>query len=234
MDSPSQYRSPSQERTVTSPPTTPTTPSTAQSHQDTESSPIAILNYVPAEETADALSRTTLANSPVDTNTCILLTDLPAHTTPRQILANIRGIGRVYDIMTSVSRFDADIFGARIIFFERAAAERFLALCWSGEFKINGRVPGAMGYETYVNKTFLDSQLAQIISIGETECTDHGSVVGWEGQMMGRMEYRFVSYLKQACRAAQLLETRFGPRQLLTVGFGEDPCAWDENFQWKV
>ncbi|KAI0148227.1 hypothetical protein F4776DRAFT_660398 [Hypoxylon sp. NC0597] len=225
MDTPYQYRSPYQVPEVTSPPTTPTRLLAEQSRQDTDLSPITNQHYSPAEEAADALSKATLANSPDDTNTCVLLTGLPLHTTSNQILAKIKGIGRVYDIMTFLSQPNKETMTSGISFFKREAAERFLALCWEGRFNVNGCIPGA---------TFLDSQLAQIIPEADPEVIDHGSILGQEGHMIGRMEYRFASYPSQAYIAVELLESRFGPQQLLTVEYGEDPCAWSENFEWKA
>ncbi|KAI1409042.1 hypothetical protein F5Y13DRAFT_193713 [Hypoxylon sp. FL1857] len=171
--------------------------------------------------------------TPIDGNSCVMLRGLSTHITSKDILAKIRGIGRVYDIWTLPPRESRETTAACVAFFEQTAAVQLRNLCRSCRFKVGGHVPHAgyrvlliVGYEEVVNTKYLNDYFSQIFEdVPGTEVIDHKPVIGFEGRPIGRLEYQFASYPKQAFWAHWCLVRDVRHDKMLTCEFGPDPCA---------
>ncbi|KAI2619246.1 hypothetical protein GGR54DRAFT_135736 [Hypoxylon sp. NC1633] len=179
-------------------------------------------------------------------NTNIWLTGLPASTTPHDLLAGIQNIGRVYaTTINPPGSGGSRCVAASISFFERKAAERFLDICKAGQFTVNGHRPMAVwnrnkigetadteasrvlrvaGIQPLVNQEYLHSYLSYYFDLQIDEVIDHGSVDIGGGKLVGRLEYRFGSYWKQAQTAKEILNRDFGGTKLLLADYSFDPC----------
>ncbi|KAI1134453.1 hypothetical protein F5Y05DRAFT_422071 [Hypoxylon sp. FL0543] len=118
-------------------------PESDQSHQAPEPNPVVNQHYDPILKTGVPMPNVADFNYPQHTNTAVKLSGLPGYATAQEVLMRINSVGRVYSIKSFRSQVEFDSVIVAICFFERAAAERFLGLCISGEFHINGRRPRA-------------------------------------------------------------------------------------------
>ncbi|ORY66134.1 uncharacterized protein BCR38DRAFT_483787 [Pseudomassariella vexata] len=81
------------------------------------------------------------ADIPVDESTALYLVNLPPTCTPRELLQAIRNVGKIHASSVSPPSGQYDTSAAKLVFWTRAAAEKFIDLVNRGEFSVNGYIP---------------------------------------------------------------------------------------------
>ncbi|KAK4134085.1 hypothetical protein BT67DRAFT_449680 [Trichocladium antarcticum] len=193
------------------------------------------------------LVRNQSAAIPADANCSLFLVGLAPNLTTQELLAGIRDIGRVY--ATHINPPDPDrghvLSAAKVVFFERAAAERFHALhtahgfttpshpelaariTWnrirSAEADAGGprsRVLLISGPPAIADEGFLRAYLDAKMQYQLDEVRHHG--VSGDGAR-ALVEFRFGSFRCQAEAARMALMREF--REVGVVcEYGRDPC----------
>jgi hypothetical protein len=191
------------------------------------------------------LARNRSADIPASENCSLFIMGLPPTLTFTQLLATVRDTGRVY--ATHVNSPEPDkghlTCAAKLIFFERRAAERFYDRHLQGGLRIPGhpgyvarvvwnriktaapaqprhytRVLMVAGPATIANPAFLTAYFRSKLDFDVDEVFDRGA--------MGDrrlVEYRFGSFRCQA-EAAKMSVTREMGDLGVQVWFGPDPC----------
>jgi hypothetical protein len=191
------------------------------------------------------LPRNRSADIPSDENCALFVIGLPPTITVTELLATIRNTGRVYatHINSPEPHKGHETCAAKLIFFERRAAERFYERNQLGGLQI----PGHPGYISKVvwnriktaapdhpknytrvlmiagpvyiaNSVFLTSYFKSKLDFDIDEVFDRGSM--GERRLV---EYRFGSFRCQA-EAAKMAITREFADHGVQVWFGPDPC----------
>ncbi|KAJ9161881.1 hypothetical protein NKR19_g1795 [Coniochaeta hoffmannii] len=183
------------------------------------------------------------ANIPADKNCALFITGLPPTITVHTLLATIRNIGRVFAVYINTPEPDRGkcTCAAKIIFFERQAAERFQERCQNGLHIPGHPFParvvwnriGSAAADTppYVTRVLMISGPPHIVNgaalaahfrprfdIEVDEVLEHGAT-----NHQALVELRFESYRCQAEVARIALMREHG--DVVRVYFGPDPCA---------
>lgn len=190
------------------------------------------------------LPRNRSADIPPHLNCSLFILNLPADITTRELLANIRNAGRVYATHINAPEIDKGhgTCAAKVIFFERVAAERFFAQCQETGFHVAGRpTPGRViwnrirtaehtgprhqsrvlqiaGPSGIVNEAFLTAYFQSKLDFQIDEVLEVGGTP--ERRVV---EYRFGSFRCQA-EAAKMALAREWSELDVKVWFGPDPC----------
>jgi hypothetical protein len=186
------------------------------------------------------------ADIPPNQNCALFVVGLPPTTTVTQLLTTIRDIGRVYATHINAPEPDKGhpTCAAKIIFFERRAAETFQAR-FAGGLQITGypeytaravwnrvrsaepvsprwhtRVLLISGPRAFVNPQSLTAYFQSKLDFDVDEIIEHGNA-NWHV-----VEYRFGSYRCQA-EVAKMALLREMAGQGVQVRFGRDPCEID-------
>ncbi|KAK1771621.1 hypothetical protein QBC33DRAFT_592071 [Phialemonium atrogriseum] len=195
-----------------------------------------------------SLSRNRSADIPEHQNCSLFILNLPADITTRELLANIRNAGRVYATHINAPEPDKGhgTCAAKVIFFERPAAEHLFDQCrGAGGFAMAGRAErgrviwnrirtaeqGGPRHQTrvlqiagpagVVNEPFLTAYFQSKLDFQVDEVLDVGGAA--ERRVV---EYRFGSFRCQA-EAARMALAREWSEHDVKVWFGPDPCDID-------
>lgn len=196
------------------------------------------------------LEKNKSADIPANQNCSLFILGLPPRVTHHQILSAIHGIGRVYQTHINPPEPEKGNLTAacKIIFFDRASAERFYDRYQPTGF----RVPDETHYEGHVvwNRVRTAAQnhsdgLSRVLWIsgppqivnGHNLTRYFGTKISFDVDMViehggnlerAVVEYRFGSYRCQAETAKMSINTELTGAGV-RVWFGEDPCAAAES-----
>lgn len=185
------------------------------------------------------------ADTPANQNCSLFLTGLPPKVTVHALLAAIRNAGRVYAVHINPPEPSKGHFtcAAKVIFFERRAAERFHHRHREVGLRIPGHPSPARVLWNRVRCGEVDRPPyhSRVLMIsGPVDVVDEGFLTDYfrtkfdfevDEVLLGKpemdadeavVEYRFGSYRCQAEAAKMALTRELGDR--VRVWFGEDPC----------
>ncbi|EQB49464.1 hypothetical protein CGLO_11202 [Colletotrichum gloeosporioides Cg-14] len=195
------------------------------------------------------IERNRSADIPDSENCALWITFLPPDVTHREILAEIRNMGRIWSVVISGPEpaKNHHTAAAKVVFFELGAAQKFYAMSCnpSRRFKVRGhvtkvelnriktaqdnrrnnsRVLRIKGRPDVVNKDALTAYFKQKITFEVDEVI---TIVMNED--MGDVEYRFGSFGNQAELAYLALQREYDVGGIHSpyweVQYGHDPCA---------
>lgn len=176
-------------------------------------------------------------------NCSVFVVGLPARLDTHELLSHVRGVGRVYATHINTPEPDRGHYtcAAKIIFFERAAAERFYLKCqlrgfivrghparvlWNRirtaeqqdyNWRVKSRVLIVSGPREFVNENALTAYFRTKFEFQVDAVITHT-----KGTDTALVEYRFGSYRCQAEAAKMALSREHG--LLVKTWFGRDPC----------
>ncbi|KAF4817322.1 hypothetical protein CGCTS75_v012419 [Colletotrichum tropicale] len=195
------------------------------------------------------IERNRSADIPDSENCALWITFLPPDVTHREILAEIRNMGRIWSVVISGPEPAKNHYtaAAKVVFFELGAAQKFYAMSCNParRFKVRGhvtkvelnriktaqdnrrnnsRVLRIKGRPDVVNKDALTAYFKQKITFEVDEVI---TIVMNED--MGDVEYRFGSFGNQAELAYLALQREYDVGGIHSpyweVQYGHDPCA---------
>ncbi|KAI8266668.1 hypothetical protein K4K58_009367 [Colletotrichum sp. SAR11_239] len=195
------------------------------------------------------IERNRSADIPDSENCALWITFLPPDVTHREILAEIRNMGRIWSVVISGPEpaKNHHTAAAKVVFFELGAAQKFYAMSCNParRFKVRGhvtkvelnriktaqdnrrnnsRVLRIKGRPDVVNKDALTAYFKQKITFEVDEVI---TIVMNED--MGDVEYRFGSFGNQAELAYLALQREYDVGGIHSpyweVQYGHDPCA---------
>ncbi|KAF3805033.1 hypothetical protein GCG54_00005778 [Colletotrichum gloeosporioides] len=195
------------------------------------------------------IERNRSADIPDSENCALWITFLPPDVTHREILAEIRNMGRIWSVVISGPEpaKNHHTAAAKVVFFELGAAQKFYAMSCNParRFKVRGhvtkvelnriktaqdnrrnnsRVLRIKGRPDVVNKDALTAYFKQKITFEVDEVI---TIVMNED--MGDVEYRFGSFGNQAELAYLALQREYDVGGIQSpyweVQYGHDPCA---------
>ncbi|KAF0315557.1 F-box domain-containing protein [Colletotrichum asianum] len=195
------------------------------------------------------IERNRSADIPDSENCALWITFLPPDVTHREILAEIRNMGRIWSVVISGPEpaKNHHTAAAKVVFFELGAAQKFYAMSCNParRFKVRGhvtkvelnriktaqdnrrnnsRVLRIKGRTDVVNKDALTAYFKQKITFEVDEVI---TIVMNED--MGDVEYRFGSFGNQAELAYLALQREYDVGGIHSpyweVQYGHDPCA---------
>ncbi|KAK3390817.1 hypothetical protein B0H63DRAFT_539275 [Podospora didyma] len=216
-----------------------------------------IAGFSPNYKGNPLLDRNRSAPIPAEHNCSLFIIGLAPDLTTRDLIASIHNVGRVY--ATHINGPEPDkghmTSAAKVIFFERAAAERFYnrhalsgfiiqnsqgpyykgRVVWnrirSAETDVGGRKSRVLlisGPPDFVNETVLRGYFSSKL----TYQVEHVGTIDYDPAARGGprrlIEFRFGSYRCQA-EAARMALTREMADHGVICEFGHDPCDVDEN-----
>ncbi|KAJ9143125.1 hypothetical protein NKR23_g6707 [Pleurostoma richardsiae] len=209
----------------------------------------ALLGFSPKYRGDTSLLRNRSADIPESHNCSLFVMGLPPDTTIHALLSQIRNVGRIY--ATHINRPEPDrghfTCAAKIIFFEREAAQRFYARCQERGFALPGSGGGGgQGPRVVWNRIRTAQQDGPkhksrvLIIAGDRRFVNTAALTAYFrtkldfqidevltlADMGGRavVEFRFGSYRCQAEAAKMALAREYS--ETVKVYYGEDPCAF--------
>ncbi|RYP63400.1 hypothetical protein DL771_009298 [Monosporascus sp. 5C6A] len=179
-------------------------------------------------------------------NTAVWITGLPSDCTHQDVLAQLRGIGKVYSLHINKPIDGPDPTrplkpncAASLAFFTSEAAQTFLQRCRLTPFRVKGRrafvrpnlnkVPPyydygvsrvliIQGLREYVTVEWLNWYLREVVEMFWDTDRTFLQEIGAEN----RLEWRFGSWKSQAEAAHRAIYNKLG--EWMTVSYGRDPC----------
>jgi hypothetical protein len=181
------------------------------------------------------------ANIPDDQNCSLWLVGLPAYVTYTALLASIRRVGKVAATFINPPIEQYNTSAAKVVFFNRASAEKLFNRIMSGNFRVLGQPISLVRWNQIKVGEFYQPEHSRVIRItGPGEAMDKGffelffktrftydldqncelpsTVPGTKV-----FEWHFSSLYCQAASAKTALEREFGG--VFTVEWARDPCA---------
>lgn len=190
------------------------------------------------------LEKNQSADIPEEENCAFWITNLPPDITYTQLLANIRNVGRVYAVHINGPSGEITTSAAKVVFFDRSAAERFWLHTRKWGFPVGlfvgvvrknriktapqhgvgerSRVIHVSGAKGFVHQDWL-------LAFFSVKCTYQiDEIITHPGNPeRGHVEFRFASYRCQAEAAWNALERAFEadvPGSPIVKWWGVDPC----------
>lgn len=182
------------------------------------------------------------ANIPDHQNCALWIMGLPANVTYKQLLGAIRDVGKIYATVINPPRDGHMTSAAKIVFFDRAGAEKLFYRCLSGDFKVMGKLvdnvrwnkiksaayhspthsrairiigpPLLMNFE-FFNNFFKARFTYELDDCYETQCFKFG---------MRAHEWHFGSLRCQAASAKTAIEREL--KGIFDVTWAHDPCSY--------
>jgi hypothetical protein len=187
------------------------------------------------------LDRNASADISDDENCALWITRLPADTTHHDLLAQIRGTGgRIYAcVINPPTKIGHHHSAAKVVFFERSAAERLFDKGQRGEFIVGGYRCNVAWNRIKTGEQKLGCIRSRaLVVMGDPKFVNEDALLDWfSGRFMfdldeavtymtrdrqAIIEWRFASYRCQA-EAAKMALAREQPD--VVCRFGPDPCA---------
>jgi hypothetical protein len=179
-------------------------------------------------------------------NCALWIMGLSRFVTHTDLLAAIRGIGKIYAAVINPPIDTIPTSAAKLVFFERSQAERLMQLAVAGEFIVSGkpiyrvrwnkiksaphyylwesRAIRITGPSKYMNFDFFENFFQSKF----TYELDGRGIVPCYALGMASHEWHFGSLRCQAAWAKKAIETELN--QFFTVEWAQDPCAAVDRF----
>ncbi|KAI1083526.1 hypothetical protein F5B20DRAFT_409338 [Whalleya microplaca] len=198
----------------------------------------------PAAQIQPSLHPSLQQHDPNEQNTALWITGLPPTVTPRELLAQIRGAGKVFSLAILPVRYDrhgnvhARTAAASLAFFSPDGARALIQQQQNQRPLVVGGRMASVRYNNRRGDPCHDEGSRVLIIKGDPQIVRYGflkvffatreilyetdrryySAVDGES----RIEWRFASYLGQARRAYDHLKRTYADR--VSVEYGRDPC----------
>ncbi|KAJ0164270.1 hypothetical protein CTA2_1382 [Colletotrichum tanaceti] len=195
-----------------------------------------------------SIARNQSAAIPDSENVAFWITNLPPRVTHNQLLGQIRGIGRIWACVISPPAGDHVTSAAKVVFFELAAAQKFLAHCSDPQRRLivggyvarvclnrtkkaeenvegnHSRVVIIQGNPSFVNPATLLQHFSKNFEYDIDEIITHVL-----NSQMGHVEVRFGSWRSQAETSRQCIKAMYPPggdlSPVWSLRYGIDPCS---------
>ncbi|OBR14960.1 F-box domain-containing protein [Colletotrichum higginsianum IMI 349063] len=195
-----------------------------------------------------SIARNQSAAIPDSENVAFWITNLPPRVTHNQLLGQIRGMGRIWACVISPPAGDHATSAAKVVFFELAAAQKFLAHCSDPQRRLivggyvarvclnrtkkaeenvegnHSRVVIIQGNPSFVNPVTLLRHFSKNFEYDIDEIITHVL-----NSQMGHVEIRFGSWRSQAETSRQCIKAMYPPggdlSPVWSLRYGTDPCS---------
>ena len=191
--------------------------------------------------------RNASARIPDELNCSLWITNLPGDVSYTSLLANIRGFGRIYATVINPPDGKHETSAAKVVFFERTAAQKFFVHANRTTFRVGGR-PGRVSWNRIKSCESAESadKSRVLLFYGTPSVCNREYIVEFFASKFKfdidgifvrnrtdewcRLEVRFGSYRCQSEAAKMALARDLVPTgHIWDVKFGLDPCAYTEE-----
>lgn len=197
-----------------------------------------------------SIHRNRSADIPNSLNTSLFIINLPANVTHNMLLAQIRGMGRIYAcVINPPSREKGHLLSAaKVTFFEVSSTQKFYAYCSNPAQRliVGGMVARACLNRIKTKELDTAGKLSRVLIIkGKSSFVHPKYLLPWFSRRftydideiiphvlneeMGHLEIRFASFRSQAEAARQALKHEYPPgaetSPIWELRYGVDPCS---------